>query len=95
MKYIILILILSSISWIFPSKSNIFEKELQEFKKSKIEYRYIPRLDEPEHAFIIIPDPCPWLRKDYVPPYIPDFKLDMPGLPQQEEKKYYKKIPWG
>lgn len=87
MQLITLVLILSSIS---PLKSNDSDFLIEEFKKPKIEYRYIPRLEEPEHPFVIMPDPCPWLRKDYVHPYVPSFEFDIP----KQEKQYYKKIPW-
>ena len=40
---------------------------------------------------VLIEDPCPWLRPDYIEPY--KFDLDL-GLPEPESKKYYKKLPW-
>ena len=68
----------------------------REFKPIPLEpeSKYSRSFLEPERPLVVIEDPFPYLRKDYIPPmYNPCPWLKVPGYVPPEEKKYYLKMP--
>ena len=66
------------------------------FEMPKVEMPQLPHVYPYKPGVVIVPDPCPWLRKDYVPEFDPT--ATCPALkqlfPPKPPKQYYLELPW-